>query len=102
MRGWLVATYNGGLGRIYLDGMLVGAPVAFVPPNYSLSTHSNFQVGNLATCSLSGFRGDIDEVGVWDGALSDSEVEALGDCNTMLEDGFENGDTSAWAMTVTS
>ena len=96
----IVATWDGGFVRIYLDGMPVGAPVAGVAPNYSLSTHSDFQVGNLATCSLSGFRGDIDEVGVWDGVLSDSEVEALGDCNQLLEDGFESGDTTSWTAAI--
>ena len=75
--------------------------MAFVPPNYSLSTHSDFQIGNINTCNVFGFVGDIDDVGVWDGALSDSEVEALGDCNTMLEDGFESGNTNGWTMTVT-
>ena len=96
----IVATYDGGSGRIYLDGMPIGAPVAFVPPSYSLAIHSDFQIGNLNACSVSGFLGDLDDVGVWDGALSDSEVEALGDCNQLLEDGFESGDTTLWALTI--
>jgi hypothetical protein len=96
----IVATWDGGFVRIYFDGMPFGAPVAGVPPNYSLSTHSDFQIGNIAACGVSGFQGDIDEVGVWDGVLSDSEIEALGDCNELMEDGFESGDTSAWSETV--
>ena len=78
----------------------MGSPVAFVAPSYSLATHSNFQIGDFAVCAISGFTGDLDEVGVWDGALPDSEIEALGDCNQLLEDGFESGDTTAWSATV--
>ena len=31
---------------------------------------------------------------------TDSSGEAMGDCNQLLEDGFESGDTSSWALTI--
>ncbi len=96
----IVATYDGALIRVYLDGELVGSPIAGIAPSYALSTHSDFRVGRTNACGVSGFWGDIDELGVWDGALSDSEIAALGDCNDLLLDGFESGDTSAWSSTV--
>lgn len=96
----IVATFDGSFVRGYLDGEQVGAPVAGVAPNYALSTHSDFRVGLLGACSVSGFAGDIDDLGVWDGALSDLEIAALSDCNDLLLDGFETGDTSSWSSTV--
>ncbi len=96
----IAATWDGAFVRIYLDGAPVGAPVAGVAPSYSLSTHSDFQIGNINACGVTGFNGDIDEVSVWDGALSDSEIAAMRDCNDLLFDGFESGDTSAWSSEV--
>lgn len=96
----IVGTYDGDFVRIYLDGVLVGSPVAGVTPSYSLSTHSDFQIGNLGACGVRGFVGDIDEVGVWDGALSDSEIENLDECFKLLSDGFESGGTSGWSSTT--
>lgn len=94
----IVGTYDGDFVRLYLDGALVGAPVAAVAPNYSM-TNSDFRIGHLPGCGLSGFVGDIDEVGVWDGALSDSDIENLDECFKLLSDGFESGDTTAWSFT---
>lgn len=97
----VVSTYDGASLRIFLDGMAVGAPVAAVAPNYSMSNHSDFGIGDLpGGCGpTSGFVGDIDEVAVWDGVLSDLEIEALEDCDHLMSDGLETGDTSVWSAT---
>jgi len=95
----IVGTYDGASVRVYLDGVLVGSPVAGVAPSYSLSAHSDFRIGHLGGGCGRSFAGDIDEVGVWDGALSDSEIEFIGDCS-LFSDAFESGDTSAWSSTV--
>lgn len=97
----IVGTYDGASVRIFLDGMAVGAAVAAVAPNYSMSNHSDFSVGYLGgNCgAVSGFVGAIDEVGVWDGVLSDPEIAALEACDHLMSDDFEIGDTSAWTAT---
>jgi hypothetical protein len=84
--GWhLVAgTYDGAAARLYVDGALVGSPVAAPPPlTYALSGASSFYVDGYAVegCALFGnaddWPGAIDEVRVYDRALSASELGRL-------------------------
>ena len=98
----IVGTYDGVSVRIYLDGVVVGDPVTAVAPNYSMSSHSDFSVGRLGGgCSaVSGFVGDVDEVMVWDGVLSDVEIQDMGDCGHIMSDDFEGGNTASWALTI--
>lgn len=96
----VVATHDGSFNRIYLDGVQIGQPVTAVAPNYSLGFHSDFRIGHISNNCAGAFVGDIDEVMIWDSALSDQEIEALGDCTPIFEDDFESGDISAWSSTV--
>ena len=96
----VVASHDGAFNRIYLDGIQVGGPVAAVAPNYNLLFHSDFRIGHISNACAGAFVGDIDEVKVWDSALSDEEIGALGECSPIFEDNFESSDTSAWSMTV--
>ncbi|HEX5923192.1 MAG TPA: LamG domain-containing protein [Baekduia sp.] len=84
--GWhLVAgTYDGAAARLYVDGALVGPPIAAPPPlTYALSGASSFYVDGYPVegCALFGnaddWPGAIDEVRLYDRALSASELGRL-------------------------
>ena len=78
----------------------MGSPVAGIGPDYSLITHSDFRIGQLDPACTADYEGDLDEVMVWDAALSDAQVAALGDCSTIIDMDQETGDTSQWTMIV--
>jgi Concanavalin A-like lectin/glucanases superfamily len=69
----IAATYDGGRVRFYVNGELVGnAPVADI-----LSTDGALRIGDADLWwSDEGFKGRIDEVRIYDRALSDAEVQA--------------------------
>jgi hypothetical protein len=84
--GWhLVAgTYDGAAARLYVDGALVGSPIAASPPlTYALSGASSFYADGYPVegCALFGnaddWPGAIDELRVYDRALSASELGRL-------------------------
>jgi hypothetical protein len=84
--GWhLVAgTYDGAAARLYVDGALVGSPVAAPPPlTYALGGASSFYADGYPVegCALFGnaddWPGAIDEVRLYDRALSASELGRL-------------------------
>jgi hypothetical protein len=74
----IAATYDpdAGLIRLYLGGNLVSeAPAAFTP----WSAETNFSLGcllNAGTTPLHHVTGAIDQVGLWQGLLSESQIEA--------------------------
>ncbi len=70
----VVGTYDGNEARVYVDGMLVDArPLTGPMP---VTTHDLF-IGRLEDDSSRNFDGLIDEVAIWNRALSVSEVAAL-------------------------
>ncbi len=80
----VAGTYDGGAARLYVDGTLVGSPVAAPPPlTYALGGASSFYVDGYAVegCALFGnaddWPGAIDEVRLYDRALSASELGRL-------------------------
>jgi hypothetical protein len=84
--GWhLVAgTYDGAAARLYVDGALVGSPIAAPPPlTYALGGASSFYADGYPVegCALFGnaddWPGAIDELRVYDRALSASELGRL-------------------------
>jgi hypothetical protein len=67
-------TYDGTTVRLYVDGVEVGdGVIADSPITYGLGTSDELWIGAYAGCSL-GWDGDIDDVRVWDRALSADEI----------------------------
>jgi len=72
----VVGTWDGSTVRLYLDGNQVGGGTSFSGPiNYNPGTA--LYIGSYPLCVDPEFPGDIDEVGVWDEALSQSDVFSL-------------------------
>lgn len=73
----VAGTYDGRIIRFYLDGNEVGPGIATtLTIEYNLGTNDRFYIGAMrGTCNM-GFVGDVDEVRLWKGALSPSEIEA--------------------------
>jgi hypothetical protein len=72
----IVGTYDGSLVRVYVDGVLAGAG----PAPVTGALHSNGQPFSLArklAQNQQAYRGALDDVRVYDVALSDAEVLAL-------------------------
>ena len=71
----LVGTYDGSHVRLYLDGALVGSatPSDGAAIDYALDEDA-LSVGDFEPCSGFSFTGDIDEVRVYNGALSDAQA----------------------------
>ena len=74
----VAGTYDGSFLRLYVDGFEIGTGNATsIPIGYGLPTTDDLFVGAYGgTCNLP-FNGLIDEVGVWDRALSAEEIAAL-------------------------
>ena len=80
----VAGTYDGAAARLYVDGALVGSPVAAPPPlTYALGGASSFYADGYPVegCALFGnaddWPGAIDEVRLYDRALSASELGRL-------------------------
>lgn len=70
---YLVNTYDGEKSRVYVDGTEL-APIGAVRKGSSRSIVSTLRVGGASTSPAYAFRGQIDEVKIWDGALSELDV----------------------------
>ena len=77
----ILGTFDGSAVRLYVDGQEVGAPVTLNTPGpigYNLDLTKDFWIGNFAggaqCIEQTQFAGDIDEVRVWDRALTDAEA----------------------------
>ena len=95
------AVYDGADMLLYLNGALVGS----TGKSGSLSTNSGVSVwigGNPPEGSARPWDGLLDEVRIYDRALSAGEIQALPLPNphVIFGEGFESGDTSAWSATV--
>lgn len=74
---FIAGTYDGTTVRLYLDGAQVGAGTRWGQPlAYTLSDSNDLFIGNYAGCRSEndGFRGTIDEVTIWNRALSAAEI----------------------------
>jgi hypothetical protein len=79
-RWHLVAgTYDGSAVRLYVDGKEVGnGTPALVNINYNLPGTHDLQIGNIAQFSgTGGFDGSIDDLSIYNRALSASEIQAI-------------------------
>ncbi len=71
----VVGTYNGSSVKLYVDGREVGAGTPDTAPiAYGLFTSNNLLIGNYPGCSGTGFNGSIDEVKIFNRALSPFEI----------------------------
>lgn len=95
----LTGVYDGEFTRIYLDGVQVGTGTdgvaQGVPINYSGATvNGDFIIGDFVTSGGNNYGGDIDEVKVFNYALSDSQV--LDSYNNLNGPSGTNGLISWW------
>jgi len=92
------AVYDGSTMELFLNGISVGS----TSKSGSLSTNPGVGVwigGNPPLASSKPWDGLIDEVRIYDRALTPGEILALpppGGAAVIFSDGFESGDTSAW------
>jgi hypothetical protein len=67
----ILAVYNGSTRALWYDGVLIGQD----SPGTNSSTNSNFGIGR--TNSTEYFQGTLDDVAVWNHALTNAEIAAL-------------------------
>jgi hypothetical protein len=74
----IAGTYDGAYVRLYVDGVEVGSGIATtIPIGYGLATDNDLIIGQYTgTCSLP-FKGDIDEVEIFNRALPASEIQSI-------------------------
>ncbi len=72
----VLTTYDGSTKKLYVDGSLIGE---MTPLNavHSTPDTSNFAIGLTATAFDEYFNGSLDDVRVYDRALSEQEITAL-------------------------
>jgi len=73
--GWhqITTTFDGSIGRLYVDGALVANETFTAPPN----TNYPLYLGRHYAATGYGWNGGIDEVRLYNRALSSAEVAAL-------------------------
>jgi len=73
----VAGTYDGSYLRLYVDGAEVGnGTPTTIPIGYGLSPDNDLLIGKYGGCSLH-FKGDIDEVEIFNRALLQSEIQAI-------------------------
>jgi hypothetical protein len=70
-----VVTFDGSIVRLYVDGVLFGTRSTFTSPETSGNHPLKIGANSRAVSNL--FTGSIDEVGVWNRALLDTEIANL-------------------------
>lgn len=99
---FLVGTYDGTTGTLYVDGTPVASDAFTAPGTVSLPVYIGQYVGGG-----SNWRGRIDEVQIWNRALTATEVRDLygagsaGACKAQFG-GFDSVDALPWAPDATS
>lgn len=109
----LVAVYNAGNGKLYVDGVLKGerndlpASINYGTPNATTLVNM-LQIGNVNGINNSSFNNLIDEVALYNRALTTTEIQSLyntttNELNTLAQvweliiDGTKNGITDITA-----
>ncbi|WP_310422664.1 LamG domain-containing protein [Chamaesiphon sp. VAR_48_metabat_135_sub] len=72
----IAGTYDRKMVKLYVDGKQIGATPTALTIGYGLPTNDKFYIGGYGTNCVPKFRGDIDEVRVWNQPLTDSEITA--------------------------
>ena len=71
----VIGTFDGSTVRLYVDGVQVGSGTPDTTPiAYGLPTSNDLELGNYMGCYGLGFPGSIDQVRVFDRALSAQEI----------------------------
>lgn len=70
----IAGTYDGETVKLYVDGTKIGGIPRTLTIGYGLPTNDKFYIGGYGTNCVPKFRGDIDEVRVWNQALTDAEI----------------------------
>jgi hypothetical protein len=71
----VLGTFDGSAVRVYVDGQEVGTGTPdSTPIPYAMPSGTDLAIGNYPWCPGLGFRGDIDEVKVFNRALGSSEI----------------------------
>ena len=95
----VAAVYDGSTMELFLDGASVGsaAKSGSITPNAAVPVWIG---ANPTEPSDKPWKGKIDDVRIYDRALSPAELQALPPSSEMaiFADGFESGDTSAWSQ----
>lgn len=68
-----VGVYDGGTMLIYVDGF----PVAVATPGVQQCIDGNFTFGNDDLVPNRRFQGTLDDIGIWDRALSEVEIQSV-------------------------
>ena len=85
----MVGTYNGSSVKLYVDGREVGSGTPTTAPiAYGLYSSNNLLIGDYAGCSGTDFSGSIDEVKVFDRALSPFEIGTGYGLSRLFPSGF--------------
>jgi hypothetical protein len=73
-----VATYDSTtkVRSIYVDAALIGSDVVVATPNFTID---NFTIGRTFPDGNEFFEGSIDDVAIWDVALTAPEIQAIYD-----------------------
>ena len=73
--GWhlVTGTYDGTTGRLYVDGILVASETFAAPPNASFPLF----IGRFSSANGYGWNGGIDEVRLYNRALTAAEIQVL-------------------------
>lgn len=88
-----VMTYNGSSLKAYMDNSLLGSS-SLTPAEYN--SLAAFTIGNLDGNPVQGFIGTIDDIGIWNRALSEQEITGIFNaCVSTLEPAItSNGSTT--------
>jgi hypothetical protein len=71
----VIGTFDGSTVRLYVDGEQVGTGTPDATPiQYKMPSTNDLSIGNYLACAGLGFTGTIDEVKVFDRALSAGEI----------------------------
>jgi hypothetical protein len=71
----VIGTFDGSTVRLYVDGEQVGTGTPNAAPiQYKMPSTNDLSIGNYLACPGLGFTGTIDEVKVFDRALSAGEI----------------------------
>jgi Concanavalin A-like lectin/glucanases superfamily len=74
----VVGTFDGSTLRLYVDGRQIGSGTSYPGAiAYDLPASNDLFIGSYPNCSMRTFTGMIDEVKIWNEALSQADVDAL-------------------------
>jgi Concanavalin A-like lectin/glucanases superfamily len=72
----VAGTYDGKMVRLYVDGKEQGnGTPTTLAIGYGLSTNNSLYIGSYGTNCVAKFGGDIDDVRIWNRALTDTEIK---------------------------